>query len=314
MEKKIQINSLEEQFADRKKNSSLPSGKIENLKSKVKFRLKDKKVVVDQYFEFLEGKSSSIESNITKVESTEPEEDKEDNESKEPEDNIVLKKERMTQQKSIRAFLVQFNQGRKYPVDMASLYRWLTAFHRGEFEDWNGENDLNNVKCRSKKIIKIIGKSLKRKFPDSAVWNKVAKSKLSPDQYGVFAMKAIPSGTMLGFFKGDYVVSLRALSGRNKFALNDFSHVDGSDFMSCFARYYARSSNKEKQNVSVERLSEWTDSNRAVCFIANKDISAGSELIIATNQEYQQRNKNRHNVSQSQFRKTAAAMAAAFGN
>jgi hypothetical protein len=109
-------------------------------------------------------------------------------------------------------------------------------------------------------------------------------------------------------------VSLRALSGRNKFALNDFSHVDGSDFMSCFARYYVRSSHKEKQNVSVERLSEWTDSNRAVCFIASKDISAGSELIIAANQEYQQRNKNRHNVSQSQFRKTAAASAVAFGN
>jgi hypothetical protein len=126
-------------------------------------------------------------------------------------------------------------------------------------------------------------------------------------------MKAILSGTLLGFFKGDYVVSLRTLSGRNKFALNDFSHVDGSDFMSCFARYYMRSSHKEKQNVSVERLSEWNDSNRAVCFIANKDISAGSELIIATNQEYQKWNKNRHIiVSQSQFSKTAAASAVAF--
>ena len=173
---------------------------------------------------------------------------------------------------------------------------------------------MNDVKCRSKKLIKIIGKSLKRKFPDSAVWNKLAKSKVSLDQHGVIARKSIPSGTMLGFFKGDYVVSLGTLSGRYKFALNDFSHVDGSDLLSCFARYYARSSNKEKQNVSVERLSEWTDSNRAVCFIATKDIPMGSELIIATNQEYQQRNKNRHNVSQSQFRKTAAAMAVAFGN
>ena len=91
-------------------------------------------------------------------------------------------------------------------------------------------------------------------------------------------------------------------------------YVDGFDFLSCFTRYYARSSDKEKQNVSVERLSEWTDLNRAVCFIVTKDIPAGSALIIATNQEYQQRNKNRHNVSQSQFRKTAAAMAAAFGN
>jgi hypothetical protein len=116
---------------------------------------------------------------------------------------------------------------------------------------------------------------------------------------------------MLGFFKGDYVVSLGTLSGRYKFALNDFSHVDGSDLLSCFTRYYARSSNKEKQNVSVERLSEWSDSNRAVCFIASKDISVGSELIIATNQEYQQRNKNRQHVSPSLFREKAAALAAA---
>ncbi len=73
-------------------------------------------------------------------------------------------------------------------------------------------------------------------------------------------------------------------------------YVDGSDFLSCFARYYARSSSdKEKQNVSVERLSEWTDSHRAVCFIATKDISE-------------------QNVSPSLREKAAALVAAAFGN
>jgi hypothetical protein len=56
--------------------------------------------------------------------------------------------------------------------------------------------------------------------------------------------------------------------GLHKHKLNDHSHIDGSDFMSCFARYYVSSSKEEKQNVSVERLSEWTDPNRAVCFIA----------------------------------------------
>jgi hypothetical protein len=86
-----------------------------------------------------------------------------------------------------------------------------------------------------------------------------------------------------------YRFLLEPVCGRYKFVLNDSSHhVD----ISCFARYYARSSKKEKQTVSVERLSEWTDSIRAVCFIASNDISAGSELVIATNQEYQQRNKN----------------------
>ena len=48
------------------------SCKIENI-SKFKFRLKDKKVVVDQYLLFLEGKSISSENNFTKVELTQEE-------------------------------------------------------------------------------------------------------------------------------------------------------------------------------------------------------------------------------------------------
>jgi hypothetical protein len=196
---------------------------------------------------------------------------------------------------------------------MTSVYRWLKADGRGEFNEWNGQNNLNNVKCKSKKIVKIIGKSLKRKFPDSAVWNKVAKSKSSPEQYGVFAKKLIPSGTMLGFYKGDYVVSVSPLSGLHKYKLNDYSHIDGSDFMSCFARYYVSSSKEEKQNVSVERLSEWTDPNRAVCFIASREISAGSELVIAAGQDYPQNKYKRSKVPMSNFKSEAAAVAAAFG-
>jgi hypothetical protein len=87
--------------------------------------------VVDQYFEFLKGGSCSIKSNITKVESIESEGDNftkiestklvEEDGSTEPEAEVVSNEERVTQQKSIRAFLVQFNQGRRYPVEMASL-------------------------------------------------------------------------------------------------------------------------------------------------------------------------------------------------
>ena len=222
-------------------------------------------------------------------------------------------KKNKKQNKSIGTFLAEFNEGKISKLDTNSVYRWIRAYNRGEFEEWDGQNDLSNVKCKSKTILKIINKSLKRKFPDSAVWNKVAKSKLSSEQYGVFAKKFIPCGTMLGFFKGNYVVSVSPLRGQHKCKLNAFSHIDGSDFMSCFARYHVSSSKGEHQNVSVERLSEWTDSNRAVCFIASKDITSGSELVIATDH---QRNKNKRVevYQQSNFKSEAVVLAAAFGN
>jgi hypothetical protein len=95
--------------------------------------------------------------------------------------------------------------------------------------------------------------------------------------------------------------------------LNDYTHVDGSGLLSCFARYYVSTSKEEKQNVSVHRLKEWSDSNRAICFIANKDISAGSELIIASGQDYV-RNKYKPPKIDLRYNKNdAVALAAAFG-
>jgi hypothetical protein len=93
---------------------------------------------------------------------------------------------------------------------------------------------------------------------------------------------------MLGFFKGECVVSVDTLSGPHKYKLNDYTHIDGSDFISCFARYYVTSSKEEKQNVSVYRLKGWSDSNRAICFIANENINAGDEIVIAqADQDYE---------------------------
>jgi hypothetical protein len=37
--------------------------------------------------------------------------------------------------------------------------------------------------------------------------------------------------------------------------------------------------------VSVHRLKEWSDSNRAIYFIANEDIAVDIELIIAANRD-----------------------------
>ncbi len=120
----------------------------------------------------------------------------------------------------------------------ATVCRWLRAFYRGEFEEWNGENnDLNNLKCKSEKTTKIASRSLKRKFPgDSGILSKVAKSKVSPEQYGVFAKLNVKYGTMLGSYKGEQVVSVAEVISHYRFKLNDKTHIDSSDFLSCFCK------------------------------------------------------------------------------
>jgi hypothetical protein len=66
------------------------------------------------------------------------------------------------------------------------------------------------------------------------------------------------------------------------YRLGPYSYIDGSDFCSCFARYYAFSGDIHAQNVSVHRLAEWTDPDKAVSFMANKDIDKGEELVHST--------------------------------
>jgi hypothetical protein len=302
LEVDIQIQS----HIDGKVDPDSSGKKIYKLKN-LKLKLKDKKDVVEKYFEFLKNGCIKIKSDHDLFDSDVDEHEPNVIESKSSEANLL----KQQQQKSVGSFLNQFNQGRSVPLDTVTVCRWLRAFQRGEFEDWNGENDLNNLKCKSEKIIKIISKSLKRKFPDSGMLNKVAKSKVSPEQYGVFAKKNIKSGTMLGFFKGEEVVSVAEVIGPHR-KLNDNIHIDGSDYLSCFARYYVSSSQEDKQNVTVQRLTEWSDWNRAICFIANKNISTGDELIIAPDHDYVQ-NKYKLPKIDLRFRNEAMALAAAFG-
>ncbi len=82
----------------------------------------------------------------------------------------------------------------------------MKAHYRGEFEEWGGLNDLS--KTNAKAHMEVIYHSLKVIDPKAAYWNKIIrKSHYSPDKYGVVAKRDVERGTVLGFFKGDYVVS-----------------------------------------------------------------------------------------------------------
>ena len=163
--------------------------------------------------------------------------------------------------------------------------------------------------------------------PGTAHNNKIIrKSTVSPEKYGVMAKRFIPKGTFLGFFKGLYVVAPALLAdqpatpividGFYMYRLDEYSYIDGRDFLSCFARYYAWSRVIQEQNVSVHRLTVWNNFNRAVCFMANKDIEKGQELIIPFNQDYVIRKKHKTygHADCSENDLTAQAKAALFDN
>jgi hypothetical protein len=192
---------------------------------------------------------------------------------------------------SLRAFVKHNNsQPNSLWLEHSNLSKWVRAEKRGEFLSW--ELNINTQTTRKisnpKKIIKHIDKTLKLRDKFHGAFNKIVRSPTIPGEYGVVARKFTPAGTFLGFYKGtvisgiandtrnhDYTFSI----GRNKF-------IDASDYYSCFARYYNCSLKSVDQNVCVEILSDWTNPQKAVCFIANRDVKMGDEFLISYGPEY----------------------------
>jgi hypothetical protein len=211
------------------------------------------------------------------------------------------------QVRTIKNFLSHYNK--EHPEEQKLLhgcvFKWLKSYERGELEEWDGLNPLNKSNAKAKKIMEHIYKSLKANFKNTAIYHKILrKSKLSPEKYGVYAKRPIRKGTFLGFFQGKYVAptlledqsyASAVIDGFHMYRLDEFSYIDGRDFSSCFARYYACSGDISVQNVSVHRLAPnvWSDPNRAVCFMANKDIDKGQEFVIPLNQDYVVRKKHK---------------------
>jgi hypothetical protein len=202
--------------------------------------------------------------------------------------------------KTITSFITQYNETEIHVsgnlVDEKSIYKWIKADERFEFEDWGGLNDLDKPNCRKWIVLEVINSALLKAHPDAGKLQQVVRSGFYPDQHGVLAKVNIPSGEILGFFQGDLVMQKSSSRGHFKYyGLTDATqsehdpesgHIDGSAFDSCYARYYLCSPDYTLQNVAVVRLPNWIDHNRAICFVAIKDIKASDELLIAMDQDY----------------------------
>jgi hypothetical protein len=179
--------------------------------------------------------------------------------------------------------------GMYYKLNSRCLKRWLAAYNRGEFDGRNGGFKKAESKIVHRCIsVKHIDKFLRERDPYHAAYNEVSKSPSLPEEYGVIARKFTPSGSFLGYYKGtilhgqrndtrnhDYTFAI----GRNKF-------VDASNVLSCFARYYNCATDHADQNVGVELLTDWKNPQKAICFIANRDIAQGEEFLVSYGPDY----------------------------
>jgi hypothetical protein len=220
-------------------------------------------------------------------------------------------------EKSVAKFLIEENKywGANEQLHMNNVFKWVKAYDRGEYLEWDGLNNLNKLRCCSKKIIERIDSLLSLKHPTSAhYWNQLVKSPSSPDSYGVVARRHIKAGTFLGFYQGTYFETIEVVVRRpHVFKIREHQYIDAStSFDSCYARHYNWSTGLVHQNVCVERLSTWSDANRAICFVANIDIPPGVELILAHNQgklNHTTANQNRYKTIHSRFGHLVMAMA-----
>ena len=174
-------------------------------------------------------------------------------------------------------------------AEVDSIKKWIDAERRGEYLDWNGNNNLSNKVCRWDQVVtKQINSILSCRDLHCAEFNQVVKSPStylkasSSKELGVVACKRTPAGTFLGFYTGECVTPKQVLRGHtfnfdNLFSIGNGQFMFANDFLSCFGRYYKRS--EDDHNVCVKRLL-WTDPQKALCFITTRDVDKGEEFFI----------------------------------
>jgi hypothetical protein len=165
------------------------------------------------------------------------------------------------------------------------LNQWIEAERRGDYLSWDNHNNMHRKVFHMNIIVLRIDYLLRKRNKNCSEYNKVVQSIVAVNEYGVVARKDTPSGTFLGFYKGNCITPEQAEINNyihnydNFFVLNEAYLIDATDFISCYARYYKRVQNKDEQNVCVRRLL-FSDTQKTVCFVTTKDVKQGKEFLI----------------------------------
>jgi hypothetical protein len=189
----------------------------------------------------------------------------------------------------LSSFIAENNSsGIYYKLNFRSVSRWLAAYSRGDYSEWGAYNKPQSKVVDRWRAARRIDNILLKRDPNHAVYNQIVVSPSLPEEYGVVARKHTPSGSFLGYYKGEVLLGQNDDTRNHDytFAIGRNKFVDASDSLSCFARYYNCATHHADQNVAVERLSDWTNPQKAICFIANRDIAKGEEFLVSYGADY----------------------------
>jgi hypothetical protein len=196
-------------------------------------------------------------------------------------------------------FVNLFNKENVNQIDESSLGKWVLAEKNGEFLPWGGANDLSKKSCSLRIIADQIDDHLSSQDVHHGEYNQIAKSPSTSRGYGVIARQFTPAGTFLGYYKGECIDSNEALMRHDfnhLFCIGEEKFIDANKLLSCFARHYKCAVNQSDQNVCVERLL-WSNPQKAICFIATKNVQKGEEFLISYGCEYSEKQSSKELMS-----------------
>jgi hypothetical protein len=172
-----------------------------------------------------------------------------------------------------------------------SLRKWVRADQNGLFLDWDGCNFLSYKICCMVAIAEQLDKRLLIQDAISAEFNRIAKSKVCKETFGVFARTFIPAGTTLGCYRGEVITPEDVELSRdlfiysNLFCANESQFIHAHNVLSCFARHYQCAPTVSSENVYVRRVAS-NDPQSTVCFYTKTDVNEGDELLVPLGCEY----------------------------
>jgi len=161
----------------------------------------------------------------------------------------------------------------------AMLCSWLRMDMLGQFEEWNGENNLS--KCNLPKglnLVKQINKGL-----EYNEYMEICMSKVVKNQYGVIAKCDIASNKLIGYYKGLLVNKNETFSDyKSEIGFNEkgeFMVLDAIEFLSCHGRYINDSGKKLKENVIMILRDKEENINKKIEIKTIRKIRKGDEIL-----------------------------------
>lgn len=158
-------------------------------------------------------------------------------------------------------------------------------------------------------LFRYLNDNLSEKSPKTGSYVRIGHSDTVKDEYGLFAKRNIPRGTMIGYYQGE-LVPFKQGKIYNDYTMKIAGSnilIDASGFLSCFGRYMNSAVRAVYQNVSFEVVAS-RSSNNQVIMVTVCDVKKDSELLTNYGSAYWQDKYNRLPEHDGQGRRLCTTM------